>query len=216
MSKLDPFGRRQSHSHKASISARSDKGNTAKPVFHPDDVPASARLLRLGTGPEDVKTPKVEDAPSQRQDPVIPPDVAEAITPVVMKFDRVLRQIFTHFARTQSKPIGSKNLFAEIARWTSNLTHASFYKVLKHYKVVPKLCTKKDAFNLLMGTNRELLYADFLARLVDIANISMKRLYVLADANSIAYLEKAFLALARNLNLLVASLVASPNVAPAY
>ena len=204
MSKLDPFGRRQSHSHKASISARSDKGNTAKPVFHPDDVPASARLLRLGTGPEDVKTPKVEDAPSQRQDPVIPPDVAEAITPVVMKFDRVLRQIFTHFARTQSKPIGSKNLFAEIARWTSNLTHASFYKVLKHYKVVPKLCTKKDAFNLLMGTNRELLYADFLARLVDIANISMKRLYVLADANSIAYLEKAFLALARNLNLLVA------------
>ena len=57
---------------------------------------------------------------------------------------------------------------------------------------------------LLLGTNRELEYADFLARLVDIANISMKRLYVLADANSIAYLEAAFLKCARKLGLLVA------------
>jgi hypothetical protein len=207
MEKLDPFEkRRKSSFHSPSLSARGLENNGLnKPVFHAEDVPASARLLQLRTEGEEGKVnPATEDQKVGAQQSLLPDDILTAITPVVIKFDRVLRQIFAHFARTQNKPIGTRNLFAEIAKWTSSLTHASFYKILKHYSVVPKLCSKKDAFGLLLGTNRELEYADFLARLVDIANISMKRLYVLADANSIAYLEAAFLKCARKLGLLVA------------
>ncbi len=192
--------RRGSTSQSPSVSARSDKALT-KPIFNVDDVPASARLLRLSTGPDEEET-SVAVVENEKSKDVLPKDVAEAISPIVVRFDRVLRQVFTHFARTQNKPIGSRDLFAEIARWTSTLTHASFFKVLKHFKVVPVLCTKKDAFTLLIGTNRSISYAEFLARLVDISNLCMKRLYVLADANSIQYLEKCFLLICRKVGLL--------------
>ena len=186
--------RRSGASQSQSISTRSDrdKSSSSKPVFNIDDIPASARLLRLTTGPEEKDQTEVVVEDEKNNDD-LPADVAEAISPVVMRFDRVLRQVFTHFARTQNKPIGSRNLFTEIAKWTSTLTHASFFKVLKHFKVVPTLCTKKDAFTLLIGTTRSMSYAEFLARLVDISKLCMKRLYVLADANSIQYLEKNFL-----------------------
>ncbi len=192
--------RRGSTSQSPSISARSDKALT-KPVFNVDDVPASARLLRLSIGPDEEEKSEAV-VKSEKNNDILPADVAEAISPIVFRFDRVLRQIFTHFARTQNKPIGSRDLFAEIAKWTSTLTHASFFKVLKHFKVVPRLCTKKDAFTLLIGTNRKISYAEFLARLVDISHLCMKRLYVLADANSIQYLEKCFLVICRKLGLL--------------
>ena len=195
--------RRSGASQSQSISTRSDrdKSSSSKPVFNIDDIPASARLLRLTTGPEEKDQTEVVVEDEKSNDD-LPADVAEAISPVFMRFDRVLRQVFTHFARTQNKPIGSRNLFTEIAKWTSTLTHASFYKVLKHFKVVPTLCTKKDAFTLLIGTTRSMSYAEFLARLVDISKLCMKRLYVLADANSIQYLEKIFLVICRGLGLL--------------
>ena len=96
----------------------------------------------MTTGPEEKDQTEVAVEDEKSNDD-LPADVAEAISPVFMRFDRVLRQVFTHFARTQNKPIGSRNLFTEIAKWTSTLTHASFYKVLKHFKVVPTLCTKR-------------------------------------------------------------------------
>ena len=86
---------------------------------------------------------------------VVAKEVVPFLKPVILKYDKVLRQIFSHFAQTQARPVGSQGLFEEIAQWTTSLTHATFFKIMAHFLVVPKLMNKKHAFALLIGKKKK-------------------------------------------------------------
>ena len=133
---------------------------------------------------------------------VVPEEVVPFLKPVIIKYDRVLRQIFSHFSQTQAKPVGSQGLFEEIAQWTTSLTHASFYKILAHFYVVPKLMSKKHAFALLIGTHRMIAFPFFIARLLDVAKLIAPRLFVLSDVASVELLQKMYVECAEKDGLL--------------
>ena len=133
---------------------------------------------------------------------VVAKDLVPFLQPVIVKYEKVLRQVFSHFSQTQARPIGTSGLFEEIAQWTTSLTHATFYKILAHFLVVPKLMTKKHAFALLLGTERKISFPDFIARLLDVAKMLSPRLFVLSDVASVELLEQSFLECAQRENLM--------------
>ena len=133
---------------------------------------------------------------------VVSKDLVPYLQPVIVRYEKVLRQVFSHFSQTQARPVGVQGLFEEIAQWTTSLTHASFFKILAHFLVVPKLMSKKHAFALLLGTERRISFPDFIARLLDVAKMLSSRLFVLSDVASVELLEKAFLECASKENVL--------------
>ena len=133
---------------------------------------------------------------------VVAKDLVPFLQPVIVKYEKVLRQVFSHFSQTQARPIGTTGLFEEIAQWTTSLTHATFFKILAHFLVVPKLMSKKHAFALLLGTERKISFPDFIARLLDVAKMLSPRLFVLSDVASVELLEQSFLECAERENLL--------------
>ena len=217
-----------------------------KPVLFADNIPHSARILRVPNDSTDTgnnntsnnnsisMTSRSDDnstSPTKKRDSrknittttnttgkysqkysspaaaaggdlVVPKEVVPFLKPVVVKYDRVLRQIFSHFAQTQARPVGSQGLFEEIAQWTTSLTHATFFKILSHFLVVPKLMNKKHAFALLIGTTRMLPFPMFIARLLDVSQLIAPRLFVLSDVASVEMLQDMFIACAEREGLL--------------
>jgi len=201
-----------------------------RPVIFGEHVPHSARVLRIpgeddtaaatsGKGGKGGKSggeterstlsPKKKKktsyaSPAERAggELVVNENVVPFLKPVIVKYDKVLRQIFSHFSQTQAKPVGSQGLFEEIAQWTTSLTHASFFKIMAHFLVVPKLMNKKHAFALLIGTKRMISFPVFIARVLDVAQMIAPRLFVLSDVASVELLQTMFVECAEKEGLL--------------
>ena len=213
-----------------------------RPILYAENVPHSARILRIppksqypnngdtnssssitsrsndnSTSPSkksQSNTKKMYASPAEAAGGtlVIASEVVPFLTPVVVKYDRVLRQIFSHFAQTQARPVGSQGLFEEIAQWTTSLTHASFFKILSHFYVVPKLMNKKHAFALLIGTQRMIAFPMFIARLLDVAKLIAPRLFVLSDVASVEMLQSMYIECAEKEGLLGRGVPASQQI----
>ena len=91
---------------------------------------------------------------------------------VVLAYDRMLRLIFTRYAKVTTLGGGaSGHTFEEHARAAEFITQGTLFRFMSEFSIIPSLLTRKKFFEMMNGAPRLFRAEDFVARLIQCASL---------------------------------------------
>ena len=180
----------------AAAAAMSGESGVAAASLNKTSAATSATAAASAAG-ETGKTEKVEPQPGGAV------GFGFASTPlafVVLAYDRMLRLIFTRYAKVTTLVGGaSGHTFEEHARAAEFITQGTLFRFMSEFSIVPRLLTRKRFFEMMNGAPRLFRAEDFVARLVQCASLSdvAGRLEELVDGAGLTSMKALFLSVAR-------------------